>query len=326
MAMRRLKRAIDVANATPVKSLLESQVGGYERARSKKVIHASDLTRIDPEYCPREQYLMVAERVEQAKPYVGTAMRITFDDGVSKQWRVNNVYLRDRMVGQWCCRVCKVVSKWRKGPPSYSTNNECDCTDNKSIWEYKEPLFVHSDNGTTGSVDSLIDIGRNKLHMCELKIMATSLFPPKMPLAEHTLRTRLYLRLIEESNHPYRTHINTKMASVLYMCRGHGRKDKSGAVTPFAEFVVKRKDIDVDTPFSKAMAVMLSRKDKKMIPCGVCASPFDTRAKSCRVKKQCWSGRYKPRITWLEDGVPAVPSVKYVAGSDGYEKMRKVPT
>ena len=309
--MKGLKRVLDRGSLTPVTTLLEAHVGGYEPARSKKIIHASDLTKEDPEYCPREHHLMQQERIKQAQPYIDTLLRITFDDGVEKQSRVNNVYLKNYMVGYWRCKVCKGLSKWRKGPPPVDAG-ECACIANPASWVYEEPVFVHPTNKTSGSVDALIDIGKKKLWACELKIMATSMFPPKLALSEHTLRSRLYLKLIAESNHPHRKVINTKKMSVLYMCRGHGKKDPDrGELTPFKEFIIERDDTEIEEIFNKAMALTLVRKNKKMIPYGVCASSFDNRAKQCKASKACFSGKYPPKVTWEVDGAPEHPPAKH---------------
>ena len=303
---------------TPIKALLNEHVGGFERARSKRIIHASDLTKEDLEYCPREHILMKLERVEQKDPYVNTALRVTWDDGVDKQARVNNQYLKDFMVGDWICRSCGKLYEWRKGPPP--RHGECRCP-NGSLWEYSEVVFRHKKNKASGSVDALVDIGKAKLRACEVKIMATSMFPPKLPLAEHTLRTRLYLWLIANSDHPRKNRINTRKASVLYLCRGHGKKDEDGVVSPFREFTVERNDSDIKHLGAKAMALTKARTNtRKFMPFGVCPTSDCGRAKACRVSKPCFSGDYKGNLTWMDDGSPVHAKAKWVAKSGSVSK------
>lgn len=297
--MKHLKKLAEQINKKPIKALLNACVGGYESARSKKQIHASDLTK-DKEYCPREHRLMELLEVKYQNQYISTALRVTFDDGVDKQRRINNDYLKDRMVGPWLCIRCGTEIPWEKGSVlEKETKGKGYChADMDCVWEYKEPFFKHP-SGAQGSVDALVDVGKDKLRLLEVKIMGNSMFPPAAPLAEHKWRTALYLRIIAESDHPHKDEINTDEASVLYVLRGHGRKDENGEISPFREFTVKRDDALVEQEIRKAQTLTYSRIQKpNVIPCGVCVHSMGPRAIACKVSKQCFSGDYPGNVTW----------------------------
>ena len=201
-----------------VKELLLDRVGGAEPARSIAVLHASDLTKQLPEFCPREFWLHRKLDIKRPDQQVQHAMRVTWDEGRDKQWRLNNEYLRDVMWGNWKCLKCNGVVKWE----TYPEEVEEPCVKGKHLWEYEEPEFKHP-SGFSGSLDGVIQFTPSKRRMLECKIMKGEDFKDlKAPLAEHRVRTQLYLRMLAEANSKVAATIDTSVGHILYWMRGHG--------------------------------------------------------------------------------------------------------
>ena len=307
MPVQFLKKVADRADKTPIKTLLAANIGGHEEARLKKTIHASDLTNKE-EYCPREVRLLDVLDVSLKRRYIGVPLRVTWDDGIDKQYRLNNDYLIREIVGNWKCRTCGNTRAWCKKPHITCEHRRVSC-----LWEYEEVRFRHEPTGATGSIDAIIDVGKNKLRVVEIKIMSTSLFKPLVaPLAEHKLRTALYLRLIHQSTHAHKLDINTDEASILYVLRGYGFKDENGDISPMKEYIVKRDDALVDRELAKAHALTWARgQDEVVYPVGVCSHVMADRAGSCPVAQECFSGKRKATVHW--DETEDVPKGHYLA-------------
>ena len=282
--MKFLKTAIERAKKVGgVKDLIQREVGGYEKARSGEQIHASDLTN-DVEYCPRQIRLMELLKKKPKDRWIPSVLRMTFDDGTAKQWQINNVYLRKYMVGDWLCTWCG-HEWWGLG------RVDCPKGGCSSKWvTYDEPFFKDPISEAQGSIDGLVKFpGAEKFRMVEMKIMATSMFKNlKAPLAEHKLRTLLYLALISRSDHPHKNEIDTSKASVLYCLRGHGMKDEVGEISPFKEFVVKRNDDAIEYLFDKALELTLARGGGPL-PKQICPHQMCPRAEKCPVSKECFA-------------------------------------
>jgi hypothetical protein len=270
-----------------VKELLLDRVGGNEPARSIHQLHASDLTKQEPDFCPRQFWLHRHLDIKRPDQYVQHAMRVTWDEGRDKQWRLNNEYLRDVMWGHWKCMKCGDMEKWQSYPPE--TPNAC--VKGHHLWEYEEPVFEHP-SGFTGSLDGVIQFTPAKRRMLEVKIMKGDDFKDlKAPLAEHRVRTQLYLRLLAEANTKPAASIDTSVAHILYWMRGHGVK-ADGGISPFREFLIERNDEAVDKYIRMAQAL------RDGVPEGVCADSLCSRANSCTVAKQCFSGKYPADQRW----------------------------
>jgi hypothetical protein len=266
--------------------LLLRDVGGPEPARPVEELHASDLTHQDREFCPREVVLMRKLGVQHPERYIPHALRVTFDDGRDKQWRVNNNYLRPYMFGPWRCRRCDAVSDWSAQPKG------AGCPTGKHDWEYKEPEFRHP-SGFTGSIDGIVKFSSAHYRMVEVKIMNVEDYKELVaPLAEHRVRTRLYLRLVAECPEDHTAKIDVSEAHLLYIARGHGLKGDRGQITPFKEYIVKRDDASVERYVRMAYAV------SGPMPEGVCSDVMCKRAKVCPVRKPCFSGQYPAENFW----------------------------
>jgi hypothetical protein len=234
--------------------------------------------------------------VHRPPEYIPHALRATFDAGKDQQARLNNYYLRDHMVGGWRCLKCDEQHPWSK----YPADGEVPCVRGSHLWEYIEPVFHHP-SGFSGSIDGVVQFSHAKLRMVEFKIIKGEPSPGSSapsfkeiiaPLAEHRLRTLLYLRLIAESPDPRTSQIDVSVGHVLYISRGHGAKDESGRISPYKEFLVHRNDDYVERYVRMANAVTGD------MPEGICTSALCPRAAKCAVVKQCFSGKYPAKNLW----------------------------
>lgn len=312
--MKFLKSTLAKGEEGILKRMIHQRVGGYEPARPHGRIHASDLTKMDVEFCPRAHRLQDIYKVKGKEQYIDTPLQITFDEGKDKQSRLNNVYLRDVMVGDWECQSCGEVRKWSRAPKDGCNNPKARCR-----WEYVEPRVEDAVTKASGGLDGLVATKvKGKLLLVECKIIDKDYFIDlKMPMAEHRVRTRLYLALLARSKEAWAAEIDTTKAHVLYMLRGYGKKDETGNISPFKEYIVTRDDTEVAEYLAKAHALTFSRENPDVgTPCGVCANFNDKRAMKCPVRVQCFSGKHPWSITWLADGKPADSEVKLIANGE----------
>lgn len=277
-----------------VVDLLHQELETVEPQRPIGVMHASSLTN-QRGFCPREVVLC---KITGKKPYpvkVDTAMNVTFCEGKDKQARLNNHWLRSRMVGHWECRVCGYVHEFCRDPV------KCQKCGGNRI-DYKEVVFYHAATGAQGSVDGLLYVGKPKLRPIEFKIMAPDEWDKlKAPLAEHRARSKLYMELMINSTDPVRSkHIDTDRMHVVYCSRGYGKMDKAKKrISPFKEFIVQRDPKEADTYLRMAWAVTEAKKTEwTNVPEGICAAITDSRTHGCAVCKECFSGKFAPIIKW----------------------------
>lgn len=297
-----LKRLSDSTDKLIIKDMLHARLGGAEPARSQKHIHSSDLTKQDNQwgeaYCPREVRLRQLLGKKRRDQFLQVATHVTFDDGRDKQKRLNEDWLVDVCWGNWYCLACGEEREMCLRP-------ETSAGDHLHVWQYEEPRIVDAVTGTGGGLDALIDVGKKKLRILEVKIMKADDFKElHAPLSEHRVRTRLYLRLTAGSDQPWAKKVNTKFAHILYIMRGHGCKQADGRVSPFKEFVIERDDSEVQHYLGMAHALKLSRDTEDLYPAGICPTQMCDRAKKCPVAKECFSSKYPGSITWLKNGVP----------------------
>lgn len=263
--------------------LLEQRLPGWDPARSIYTINASALTNEDTRYCARERALLHLTKAKPKDRYIKTALRLTFDIGEAYHDLIRNQYLRNDAVGHWECGHCKTLVEFSKVPKAGC--KKCG----GSNFSYREVRFTHP-SGASGGMDLIVDVGQPLLELVEIKSLAKDEFKNlKFALAEHRVRTVLYLHTIRESGHPWAKRVNTSSARILYVSKGFGVKDEYGQFTPFKEFVVTPEDADVSPYFEWAEATSMFFKTGKM-PDRICAGPFDKRAKSCGTCGDCFSG------------------------------------
>lgn len=289
-----------------IKDMIHTRLAGWEKPRSHKVLHASDLMK-DLEFCPREHAFLSMGLAKKRDSFIGTALRVTFDHGRDMENRVRNDWLRDVMVGDWECVVCGAIH------PQFGKVPKVKCSCGYTKWTYVEPRFTSTHSAISGGIDGLVDVGGTKSWILEIKSMDKDMFKDlKAPLAEHRFRTSLYMKLAAESDLPHSDRVNIHEASILYVSKSFGFKDETmkakgisdSPFSPFKEYIVQRDDNLVATPVNKAYAYTYWRlhSDELGLPCGVCANGLQARAQKCTAVSQCFSGSFPHRYTWRENG------------------------
>lgn len=256
------------------------------------VPHASELTNSN-RFCPRELVLSHHLNKKTYPRKIEAPMKITFDEGKDKQARFNNEWLVDRMVGTWECRHCQNMLPWGKKP------KWCSCS--HPDWRYREMVFMYPGAGITGSIDAILDVGKPKLRAVEFKIMDKDLWIDlKAPLAEHRVRSKLYLEILEADPTVAHLQIDTSRIHVIYCMRGFGKKDAlKGRISPFKEYIVHKDSVEADFYVRMGVAVKRSKDlGWSYFPSGICSTMFDKRCQSCTVPKECFSGKYPADFTW----------------------------
>jgi hypothetical protein len=218
----------------PKESVIEALIknmAGFEIGRQRTTLHASDVTK--PDFCPRrEAFLDLDDKQCGECSYVDAALRATFDVGKATELLIVEKWGGDKVIGNWKCRICDMQVSMCPKP-------NIPCASHVHDWEYLQWEAISQQYTISGSVDSLWDLGTPLWMMCELKIMAPQEFEKIIaPLPEHRLRTNLYMKLIGDSESPYRDRVNLHEARVLYTSRGHGKKNEVfGKILPWKEFI-----------------------------------------------------------------------------------------
>lgn len=279
--------------------LLHDHLSGYEKARSLKTIHASELTR--PEgFCPRFYALADVTKIKPKEQWVSTADSITYELGRYIQDSVVHKFAdMGRAVGHWKCLSCNHLHEFQKRPVKCVTCGS-------RVFKPEEVRFVSAVTGASCGVDMLVDVGDPLLLPTEVKSMRKEEFKDLVaPLAEHRLRTNLYLRIIAESDHPWSNMVQTGRGTVLYVCKGgyvaHPELKKWGLsdrFSPFKEYEIKRDDTKTQEQAKRARVVQDFRGGKIGMPAGICSTALVKRAQSCPLCKVCFSGDYPPAYQW----------------------------
>jgi len=267
--------------------VLKQNLGGTQRGRSMKVLHASDVTKFD--FCPRKWALFDLFDKDPASQFVATAMDVTFQLGLAIETMLIEEWAGDAVVGNWRCRWCGQQRTMVPKPDGYCITGGTK----KHWWQHMQLVIEVPTHGMQGAPDALFNIGAPQLVTTEIKIMAPAEFDDLLaPLPEHRLRTTLYLWMLEHSQHPYRDKINLQECRVLYVSRGYGKMNAAwNEVLPFKEFVVKRNDLDLNEFITRAAALKAFRTIGLM-PQGICSTALEKIAKQCSVKEACFSGQY----------------------------------
>ena len=269
-----------------VVNLLIKRMGKYYPERSHHTVHASDVTK--ETFCARQYRLLDITGKTRPDRYLAPALRATFDMGKDVADRICNDWLGEDAVGHWHCRVCGKEERFTNKPgPGCGQLLPCD-------WKYKEVHFTHAPSKISGSIDLLLNLGGSKATVNELKIIKPEDFADiKAPLGEHRVRTQLYLRIVAESNSPYKPFVDTEHAKIVYVSRGYGKKNENvGMIVPFKEFDVERNDAAVQPYIDRGMTVAVAREAGSVPTHKICPTVLCPTAKTCPVKMECWSGEY----------------------------------
>lgn len=294
------KKMKDMLGPPSLKVRIHKELACYDEARDHKIVHASDLTKED-EFCPREFALADLLKVKRKGQFLSTSLMTTFDSGDAISDLVRTKWAVRHAIGTWECIYCGIKHKFTKRPKVCGENG-CGSTS----FRYHEESFWSNSCGAVGNLDMLADLNEPKHRVVEIKTIDKDFFKELVaPLAEHRLRTNLYLRMVEDSSHPCKNHINTKEGIILYVCRGFGIKDdtmeklgiKGDNFSPFKEYFVQRDDSETQDSWDKASELKAFRENKKekgkaFMPEGVCATGLTKRAKVCNCVKACFGGQY----------------------------------
>jgi len=295
------KKLKDLMPERNLRFMLHEHLGGFEAPRSLRKVHASELTR--PEgFCPRFYALADTAKVKPKDEWVGAADVATFQLG--RMWQDSIVHWfadMGRAVGHWKCLACNQLHEFQKRPMK--------CTScNSRAFEPVEVRFESAISGASCGIDMMVDVGDPLLLPVEIKSMAKEQFKDlHAPLAEHRLRTALYLRLIDESEHAWSGLVQTRRAKVFYVCKGGyvadpelGRWGLPDRYSPFKEFEIGRDDAQTDALVARAKVVKDFRAGLIGMPTGICSSAMAKRAKACSLCKLCFSGDHPPGHDWQE--------------------------
>lgn len=278
-----------------LKYVMHKILCGYEPERSTKILHASELLKYDAEFCPREFALLDLTGKTRPDRFVSTADRATWDFGnLYAAWLIDKLSKDKHVVGDWECKHCGKKYRFRSRPKQCK---KCEHTH----FNYVEVRFKSKSCGASCGVDLLWRMDDGKLKVVEVKSLKKEEFNTiAAPLAEHRWRTNLYMRIIEDSDHPCKDDIDTTEALVFYICKGGYKKDdtvklyglKDHAFSPFVEFAVARNDADNEQKWKHAVLLKKFRDDNGPIPLGLCKIPGVQRARNCPVRDECFSKRF----------------------------------
>jgi hypothetical protein len=296
--MKFAKKFKDLAVPPSVKYHLHKAMAGEQPARSLNRTHASDLTNPDKSWCPREVALLLATGTKPKGQFIGTSMQYTFDMGWAMHEYVNEKWLGDRAIGDWKCERCGHMARFCSRPM------KCPNCSSPGM-RHREINVISKINGVSGGLDLIVNIDEPKYRIVELKTIKSDDFKLlAAPLAEHRLRTNLYMRLTREAEPEWLDQVNTDEAFVLYMCKGYGNKDarvaewglKDSGFSPFKEFIVKRDDSATEAMLAKGKLLEEFRNGGP-VPSGVCDTALCKRAQKCSMVKPCWSGQYPAGVS-----------------------------
>lgn len=273
-----------------LKFLLHKKLAHYELARDHSRVHASDITK--PDFCAREFCLCDKHSKKPKGQYINTSLQATFDLGRSLQDMLNQDWGVDWCIGTWECRFCGNKHSFQLKP---DTCSHCD----GQVFKYLEEVFIHPIYGYSGSVDFIFMVEGGKYILIEVKTIVKDDFKKLVaPLAEHKLRTTLYLNLAKlDQSVGRKDKINIEEARILYICKGFGCKDDglklmglNEGFSPFKEYVIKadEKLIEPIIERGKQVAVWRDKKMDAVMPSKICATSYCQRATKCTVLKQCW--------------------------------------
>lgn len=296
--MKFLKKADLFEVVPPLSNILHNRLRVDDPPRSFKNMHASEFTREDPELCPRQLALMTKTLKKSGPKTLSTSESVTFDIGRKLQDSVAHWFAdMNATWGDWRCLGCNYMHEFTMRPKNC---HECGAANFKP----EEMRFKSKTAGLSCGLDLAVKLpGSSKLCPVEIKTIDKDQFKKlEMPLAEHRVRTTLYLRVIaDDPSHPAAEMIDTTAARILYVSKGgYGCSQdwlkKSllhDSFSPFKEYMVPRND-DMVEPYWAKGRQFYDYLTNGCMPSGVCPSSMSKRATKCVVRKDCWGGKYPP--------------------------------
>ena len=204
----------------------------------------------------------------------------------------------DATSGNWLCVGCGFTTT-RCPRPAACITPACKGT----LFTYGGMRVVSEKTGISCGIDLFAALpGRPKLIAVEIKSYDKEKFKAlKMPLAEHRVRTSLYLRCLAESGEGWSDVVEVDEADILYVSKGgYGYKTtaptqqwglRDRAWSPFKVFTITRDDSLTEEYVKWALPVHKFNCGGEM-PSGVCPHALATRAENCDLRVQCFSGKY----------------------------------
>lgn len=273
---------------------LHRHLSDFQAPRPLKNVHGSEVTK-EGGICARMYGLADLTDGEQAEEWLTTSQAVTFELGHLLEARIINWFADLKIaVTNWQCGSCGSLVEFAKRP------DECQGCGGG----YFTPMnyrFKSAKTGISCGIDLMLDLGDPKLRPIEIKTIDKDEFKALLaPLAEHRIRTNLYMRCIAESDDPRRLKVETSKAVVLYVSKGgYGVKDPMIAkwglhdsFSPFKEFEVKREDKETEDLVAPAYRLQWFRQGSKGLDKAICSTALTTRAKDCPMRKVCFSGKY----------------------------------
>lgn len=260
-------------------------------------LHASDLTKDD--FCPR--YFALATKLgHKPKPRPSaTCEQVVFAQGRLHATMLINWFAGMGLAwGNWGCLACGWITKYARRPET------CPALNCKShLFRYIEMRITSKKTGIGCGIDLFVALpGYDLLKVVEIKSYDKEKFLSlKMPLAEHRVRTSLYLKCVDECEEEWAQGVDTDEGRILYVSKGgYGAKTtvptkewklRDRAWSPFKEFTITRDDTMTEDYVARAKPVHEFRQHGIM-PEGVCPHALATRAEGCELRPQCFSGNH----------------------------------
>lgn len=271
---------------------LHKQIRNTKPGRDLKNLHASDMTK---GFCPRERQIINLKEMGPKDEWNQASLQMVYDLGNAvERIVIHHASEACLAYGDWRCDQCNRIHAWCERP---TRCNDCDC----ARLSYHGRRFYSAASGISCGIDLLVRGFGPKLRVVEIKSVQKDDFRKLVaPLAEHKIRTNLYMRIVSESGDPDAQLIDTEQAFVMYVDKGgYGILDGEVAkwklgdrgYSPFKEFVVKRDDAQTDGMCERAATYRKAIFDK-VICAGICVGPTDAPAKSCRVAQDCFSNKF----------------------------------
>lgn len=262
--------------------LLHMSLSGHDEQRTKKWVHASELTK--PGFCSRAHCLQAQTGKRGRRSFVTASMRVTFDIGWFLQDYISEC-LKEYAWGDWkCCHLVGTSCKHDEITPCSKCSNPP---------KYEEARFYNPNTHISCGVDLILDLNEPKLRIVEIKTIKPEDFKKlAAPLAEHRLRTTLYMHTIENSEHPSKDLIDTTKATVIYVTKGgYGCKHSKHGFSPFKEYDISYDSalIEPYVKMGKYIAGWVANKTNDNLPGRICPTQYTSDAKYCPVVEECFS-------------------------------------
>ena len=274
---------------------LHRHLSELQDPRPLKNVHGSEVTK-DGGLCARMYALADLTGTEHSPEWLTTSQAVTFEIGHLLEARIIH-WFADLGLARtnWQCLSCGNTVEFSPRP------EDCPKCGNTGF-KPENYRFKSEKTSISCGIDLMLAMPEtNKLRAVEIKTMDKDEFKVlAAPLAEHRIRTNLYMRTIAESVDPSAKLLFTDEAFVLYVSKGgFGVKDPVIATwglhdtfSPFKEFKVKRNDKDTQDLIMPAETVRAFRKGLIGVPSPICATALTERAKNCPLRKACFSGKY----------------------------------